>query len=74
MAKLVAERQLVRDDKTERARAELIAKYGEVFKDRIFEKAVEKVSCELEEKVYVEKKQTITRQERTKLISEEKAR
>lgn len=74
MAELVAERQMVRADETERARAELLVKHGEAFKDRIFEKAVEKVDCELEGKVYVEKKQTINRQEGTKLISEEKAR
>lgn len=74
MAELVAERQMVRADETERARAELLVKYGEVFKDRILEKAVEKVDCELEGKVYVEKKQIINRQEGTKLISEEKAR
>lgn len=74
MAELVAERQMVRVNETERARAELLVKYGEAFKDRIFEKAVEKVDCELEGKVYVEKKQTINRQESTKLISEEKAR
>ena len=74
MEKLMAERRVVRDDETKRARTELLVKYGEVFKDRIFDKAVEKVDCELEGKVYVEKKQTINRQEGTKLISEEKAR
>ena len=50
MAELVAERQMVRADETERARAELLVKYGEAFKDRIFEKAVEKIDCELEGK------------------------
>lgn len=55
MAELVTERQMVRADETEKARAELLVKYGEIFKDRIFEKAVEKVDCELEGKVYVEK-------------------
>ena len=74
MEKLMAERRVVRYDETERARTELLVKYGEVFKDRILEKAVEKVDCELEGKVYVEKKQIINRQEGTKLISEEKAR
>ena len=74
MKKLMAERRVVRDDETKRARTELLVKYGEAFKDRIFEKAVEKVDCELEGKVHEEKKQTINRQEGTKLISEEKAR
>ncbi len=74
MEELMAERRVVRGDETERARVELLAKYGEAFKDRIFDKAVEKVDCELEGKVHEEKKQTINRQEGTKLISEEKAR
>ena len=50
MEELMAERRVVRGDETERARVELLAKYGEVFKDRIFDKAVEKVDCELEGK------------------------
>lgn len=51
MEELMAERRVVRGDETERARVELLAKYGEAFKDRIFDKAVEKVDCELEGKV-----------------------
>lgn len=56
MEELMAERRVVRDDETKRARVELLVKYGEAFKDRIFEKAVEKVDCELEGKAYKEKK------------------
>lgn len=37
-------------------RAELLTKYGEAFKERIFEVAVEEVDCETEGKVYVGKK------------------
>lgn len=72
MAELVAERQSVRVDEIQRARTELLAKYGEAFKERIFEVAVEKVDCELE--VYVEEERTIKSQEDTKLFSEEKVR
>lgn len=70
----MAERQVVRTDETEKMRTELITKYGQVFKEKLFYEAVEKVDCELEGKRYVEKKQTINSQEGTKLISEEKAR
>ena len=51
----MAERRVVRDDETKKARTELITKYGKAFKERIFDEAVGKVDCELEGKVYVEK-------------------
>ena len=51
----MAERKGVRDDETERARTERLVKNGEDFKERIFDKAAEKVACELEGKKYVEK-------------------
>ena len=37
MEELIAERQAVRDKETHRARAKLLAKYGEAFKDRFFD-------------------------------------
>lgn len=59
MEELIAERQAVRDKETHRARAKLLAKYGEAFKDRFFDEAVEKVDCEIRGKVYVKREQTI---------------
>jgi len=56
MEELMAERQAVRDDENKKARTELITKYGQAFKERIFDEAVEKADCELEGKVYVENK------------------
>ena len=74
MEELIAERQAVRDKETHRARAKLLAKYGEAFKDRFFDEAVEKVDCEIQGKVYVKREQTIESQERAKLFPEQKSR
>lgn len=74
MEELIAERQAVRDKETHRARAKLLAKYGEAFKDRFFDEAVEKVDCEIRGKVYVKREQTIESQERAKLFPEQKSR
>lgn len=74
MEELIAERQAVRDEETHRARAELLAKYGEAFKDRFFDEAVEKVDCEMRGKVYVKREQTIESQEGAKLFLEQKSR
>lgn len=56
---LIEERQAVRDEETHRARAELLAKYGEAFKERFFDEAVVKVDCEMQGKVYVKKYENI---------------
>ena len=74
MEELIAERQAVRDKETHRARAKLLAKYGEAFKDRFFDEAVEKVDCEIRGKVYVKREQTIESQEGAKLFPEQKSR
>ena len=73
MEELIAERQAVRDKETHRARAKLLAKYGEAFKDRFFDEAVEKVDCEIRGKVYV-RAQTIESQEGAKLFPEQNSR
>ena len=64
----------VRDEETHRARAELLAKYGEAFKDRFFDEAVEKVDCEMRGKVYVKREQTIESPKGAKLYPEQKSR
>lgn len=74
MEELIEERQAVRDEETHRARAELLAKYGEAFKDRFFDEAVEKVDCEMQGKVYVKREQAIESQEGVKLSPEQKSR
>lgn len=73
MEELIEERQAVRDEETHRARAELLAKYGEAFKDRFFDEAVEKVDCEMQGKVYVKREQAIESQEGAKLSPEQKS-
>ena len=74
MEELIEERQAVRDEETHRARAELLAKYGEAFKDRFFDEAVEKVDCEMQGKVYVKREQALESQEGAKLSPEQKSR
>ena len=74
MEELIEERQAVRDEETHGARAELLAKYGEAFKDRFFDEAVEKVDCEIQGKVYVKREQAIESQEGAKLSPEQKSR
>ena len=74
MEELIEVRQAVRDEETHRARAELLAKYGEAFKDRFFDEAVEKVDCEIQGKVYVKREQAIESQEGAKLSPEQKSR
>ena len=74
MEELIEERQAVRDEETHRARAELLAKYGEAFKDRFFDEAFEKVDCEMQGKVYVKREQAIESQEGAKLSPEQKSR
>lgn len=59
MEELIEERQAVRDEETHRARAELLAKYREAFKERFFDEAVVKVDCEMQGKVYVKKYENI---------------
>jgi len=49
-------------------------KYGEAFKDRFFDEAVEKVDCEMRGKVYVKREQTIESPKGTKLYPEQKSR
>ncbi len=71
---LIEVRQAVRDEETHRARAELLAKYGEAFKDRFFDEAVEKVDCEMRGKVYVKREQTIESPKGAKLYPEQKSR
>ena len=74
MEELIEVRQAVRDEETHRARAELLAKYGEAFKDRFFDEAVEKVDCEMRGKVYVKREQTIESPKGAKLYPEQKSR
>lgn len=74
MEELIAERQVVRDEETHRARAELLAKYGEAFKDSFFDEAIEKVDCEMRGKVYVKREQTIESPKGAKLYPEQKSR
>lgn len=50
---------------TKKARTELITKYGQAFKEKIFDEAVEKVDCELEGKVYAEKENKSGKDEKT---------
>ena len=57
MAELAVERQLVRNEETHRARAELLAKYGEAFSERFFDEAVKRVDCEMQRKEYVKREQ-----------------
>ena len=74
MEELIEVRQAVRDEETHRARAELLAKYGEAFKDRFFDEEVEKVDCEMRGKVYVKREQTIESPKGAKLYPEQKSR
>lgn len=48
MEELIEVRQAVRDEETHRARAELLAKYGEAFKDRFLTRRLKRwiVKCE----------------------------
>lgn len=69
MEELIEVRQAVRDEETHRARAELLAKYGEAFKDRFFDEAVEKVDCEMRGKRVCEEGTNYREPKRRKIIS-----